>query len=197
MAIPKGAPACAPSASARAAAGPPEEDEEVLRQRRRRRMTDIRNVIIGSICYFGFGIGYFCTRADKACASGEDGCYERWNVIDSIYFSTVTMTTVGYGDLKPLNMENRVITIFYILFGMIVSGTPRRARGSLRFSTSSTLKRTDTLALALVLARRSPPHSSRRPSPPLPLTSPTSPRIDRSSFRRSRSPSPPSSSGSS
>lgn len=45
-----------------------------------------------------------------------------WSVIDALYFSMATMTSVGYGDIHPVSDGQRVFTIFYILLGMIVSG---------------------------------------------------------------------------
>ncbi len=40
----------------------------------------------------------------------------RW--IDSIYFSVVTITTVGYGDIHPTNDITKIFTIFYVLVGV-------------------------------------------------------------------------------
>jgi voltage-gated potassium channel Kch len=42
---------------------------------------------------------------------------EGWTPIDSVYFVTVTTTTVGYGYLHPSTDESRVFTIFLILLG--------------------------------------------------------------------------------
>jgi len=44
--------------------------------------------------------------------------YEEWRWIDSIYFSVITLTTVGYGDLHPVTDFGKIFTIFYILFGI-------------------------------------------------------------------------------
>ncbi|QND57692.1 potassium channel family protein [Mesorhizobium huakuii] len=43
-------------------------------------------------------------------------------IVDCIYFSAVTMATVGYGDIKPLTMTAKIATIAEILFsfGLIV-----------------------------------------------------------------------------
>jgi len=41
-----------------------------------------------------------------------------WNVLDSIYFVTVTITTIGYGDFHPYTDSERAFTIFTILFGL-------------------------------------------------------------------------------
>ena len=35
--------------------------------------------------------------------------------VDSIYFSVITLTTVGYGDFSPTTTTGKVFTIFYVL----------------------------------------------------------------------------------
>lgn len=43
---------------------------------------------------------------------------EGWNWIDSLYFSVITLTTIGYGDYSPQTEEGKLFTIFYILVGL-------------------------------------------------------------------------------
>jgi len=43
---------------------------------------------------------------------------EGWTICDCIYFITVTITTVGFGDFHPSTDNSRVFTIFTILFGL-------------------------------------------------------------------------------
>ena len=42
------------------------------------------------------------------------------NFLDAFYFSVVTMTTVGFGDLTPLSESGRLLTLLMILTGIIL-----------------------------------------------------------------------------
>lgn len=43
---------------------------------------------------------------------------EGWSYIDALYFSVVTLTTVGYGDFTPSTTAGKIFTIFYIVIGL-------------------------------------------------------------------------------
>ena len=43
---------------------------------------------------------------------------EGWSLLDSLYFSVITLTTIGYGDLAPSQPISKVFTIVYIFFGL-------------------------------------------------------------------------------
>ncbi|WP_308367397.1 MULTISPECIES: potassium channel family protein [unclassified Microbulbifer] len=43
---------------------------------------------------------------------------ENWSVLDALYFSVVTLTTVGFGDLTPTRPISKAFTIIYILVGV-------------------------------------------------------------------------------
>jgi len=79
-------------------------------------------------------------------AMGTTWCmlYEEWGFIESIYFTVITMTTVGYGDFAPLTQTGRLVMSFYILlacgfFSAFMAGmvtgyvSARRRAAALRF----------------------------------------------------------------
>lgn len=43
---------------------------------------------------------------------------EGWSWVDSVYFSVVTISTVGFGDFSPETGAGKIFTIFYILVGL-------------------------------------------------------------------------------
>ena len=43
---------------------------------------------------------------------------EGWSIIDSLYFSVVTLTTIGFGDFAPKTDLGKIFTIFYIVLGI-------------------------------------------------------------------------------
>ncbi len=43
---------------------------------------------------------------------------EGWSWVDSLYFSVVTLTTVGYGDVSPQTDAGKLFTIVYIIIGL-------------------------------------------------------------------------------
>lgn len=41
-----------------------------------------------------------------------------WSVLDSIYFSVITLATVGYGDFSPSTTLGKIFTMGYVLCGL-------------------------------------------------------------------------------
>ena len=53
---------------------------------------------------------------------------EDWSWVDALYFSTVAVTTVGFGDLAPTTDGSKLFTVVYILTGIGIIATYLRAR---------------------------------------------------------------------
>lgn len=43
---------------------------------------------------------------------------EDWRWLDSLYFSVITLATVGYGDFSPQTDLGKVFTMFYVFIGI-------------------------------------------------------------------------------
>ena len=50
------------------------------------------------------------------------GRKEGWSSFDSFYWSFVTATTVGYGDLRPVYKESKIIAILIAFLGLVFTG---------------------------------------------------------------------------
>ncbi|MEE9463733.1 MAG: potassium channel family protein, partial [Bacteroidales bacterium] len=62
-------------------------------------------------------IGGFLTIAISLLYPGSYNITERIDMLEALYFSFVTMTTLGYGDLLPLTQEARALSILLCIVG--------------------------------------------------------------------------------
>lgn len=69
---------------------------------------------------------------------------EDWSLLNSLYFSVVTLATIGYGDLHPTNDASKLFAILYIFIGVGTLGVFISAvsRASLRRSLDRKEQRT-------------------------------------------------------
>ena len=72
---------------------------------------------------------------------------EDWSLLDSFYFSAITLATVGYGDLVPSTPGGKLFTVFYVFAGVGIILTFVQA-----VAQASVARRNETRAL---LGRRS------------------------------------------
>lgn len=46
--------------------------------------------------------------------------FEGWSWVDSFYFSSIAVTTVGFGDLVPNSDPAKLFTVFYVFSGIAI-----------------------------------------------------------------------------
>ena len=68
---------------------------------------------------------------------------EGWSVIDSLYFSIMTMSTIGYGDFVPTTTFSKVFTIIFAILsiGIFVAVVSKLVSIMLKQKQSSKQKR--------------------------------------------------------
>lgn len=68
-----------------------------------------RLILVASIVYIATGSYFY-------------HLLEGWRWLDSVYFSVVSLTTVGYGDISPVTDGGKIFTMFYLIFGIAIFG---------------------------------------------------------------------------
>lgn len=64
---------------------------------------------------------------------------EGWRILDSFYYSAITLTTVGFGDFSPQTDFGKLFTILYvftgigIIFGFINAFTQQRDETAVKY----------------------------------------------------------------
>lgn len=56
--------------------------------------------------------------------------FERWSILSSLYFTTVILTTVGYGDLTPSSPAGKLFAAVFALGGIVILGLALGVVGS-------------------------------------------------------------------
>ena len=78
--------------------------------------------LIVTSCFYVYYEEKPCESASRLSASDYDKatCKEDWTLIDALYFTMVSMSTVGYGDLSPSNPLSKALTMVFVLIGVAV-----------------------------------------------------------------------------
>jgi voltage-gated potassium channel len=50
------------------------------------------------------------------------GTSEGWSRFESFYWSFITATTVGYGDIRPLKSRSRAVAVLIAFLGLVLTG---------------------------------------------------------------------------
>lgn len=69
------------------------------------------------------------------CASLFYHYVEGWSFIDAVYFSVMTLATVGYGDLTPHTASGKIFTIGFVLVGLGIFVATATALGETMLAT--------------------------------------------------------------
>jgi len=47
---------------------------------------------------------------------------EKWYWFDGLYWTFITATTVGYGDIRPLKKRSKILSVFIAFIGLLFTG---------------------------------------------------------------------------
>lgn len=86
---------------------------------------------------------------------------EDWTVLESLYFSVIIVSTVGYGDITPVTTGGRVFVAFYSLMGVLLFTAVLGAR--LRVTQQADAKECMDTKVHVVLSKLDPNYKQSTP----------------------------------
>jgi len=85
----------------------------------------LRNVLVKQknqlFCVFGFAASYIMVCA-IVLFNVEPDTFD--NILEALYWSTITITTLGYGDVYPISDAGRIVTMLSSLVGVAIIALP-------------------------------------------------------------------------
>ena len=84
----------------------------------RRRHFVLAKAVAALVLHISVGSGVFLLLEDSFVSSSRITGNDNSSLIDAVYFSTVTFTTVGYGDIAPNTALTKLFICFYIFMGI-------------------------------------------------------------------------------
>jgi len=80
-----------------------------------RHKVNLRSIVeAGLTVVFAFASIYYTLN------SVDPGSFSRpLNILDSIYFSLITIATVGYGDISPVSAPAKILSMSQVLIGLL------------------------------------------------------------------------------
>ncbi|MDP6670517.1 MAG: potassium channel family protein [archaeon] len=100
----------------------PAQDLKTVPEAAKAAVEEVKEVTVkvGSAILFLAVLLIFGTAAFHVLETYPDGPMEgqNWSYVDSFYFSAMTLTTIGYGDLSPTHDLSKLVTVFYAFFGV-------------------------------------------------------------------------------
>lgn len=74
-----------------------------------------------SMLVIGFAAVYFALNHDHTQLAGLE------TRVDAVYFTVVTLSTVGFGDMHPTSQAARLVVTLQIVFNLLILGVAVRA----------------------------------------------------------------------
>lgn len=117
--------------------------EETVEGIRRRKVADFDKLL--DMHYIKILLDYLIILLTYIVGASCMMSIEGWSPLDAFYWSIVTISTVGFGDIYPVTDSGKVFTIFFALFGCIFM-----AKGLTSITQYSAMRRSKEKELAML-----------------------------------------------